>query len=317
MTAHSRDKSKIKGNYEFPENYHSTLELNEELSLICEKYSELISKHKLGESVEKKAIIGYIIHSNQKNLKEKPAALIIGGHHGRECITSEAALYCIKYLLANYAKDKRVRDWIDSIVIIFIPNINPDGHDMVERKNANEVDLNRNYTFNWGVVPGCSHDRTSQIYCGPTQLSETEPQLVNQMKIVDEVFLKFKNIKSSLDMHSGAEVVMFPWGWSWDPSPDEKTFIDICQKMEKLAKEMRVEPFLYQREIEMYPASGTYCDHVYQFYKCITFIVEIYKGRWAGDIWEFFNPPSEQVVSVCHRVLPVILNVIDYAEPAP
>ncbi|MFX1293603.1 MAG: hypothetical protein ACFFD2_01905 [Promethearchaeota archaeon] len=79
---------------------------------------------------------------------------------------------------------------------------------------------------------------------------------------------------------------------------------------------MHIKPFPSQPAIKLYPTSGTYCDHIYQFYKCISFIVEIYKGRWAGNIWEFFNPPIDKFDVVCHRVLPVIFTIIDFATKA-
>ncbi len=298
--------------FDFPENYHTSIELITEIEKICNLHPDLISSHKLGISTEKKDILGYIISSDQKELESKPASLIIGCHHGREAITSEAAIYSIKHLLENYAGE--IKNWIDESIIIYVPMLNPDGHDIVIRKNANEVDLNRNYTFNWGMVPGCSHDPVSQIYCGPAKLSEIEPQLINQMKIIEDLFKKFKNIKSSLDMHSGANVVMYPWGYTWDPAPDDALFKKLCQEMDQRARKMKVMPFPSQPAMEMYPTSGTYCDHAYRFYNCITMIVEIYKGRWAGNIWEFFNPPSDQVNSVCHGVLPVIFTMINYAS---
>ncbi len=257
--------------------------------------------------------MGYIIHSDQKALKKRPASLILGCHHGRECITSEAALYSMQYLLKEYSRDKQVQSWVDNSVIIYVPMVNPDGHDIVIRKNGNEVDLNRNYTFMWGQLPGCSHDPASQIYCGPMQLSEIESQLINQMKIVDDIFKKFKNIKSSLDLHSGADVILYPWGWTWDPAPDDDLFKELCQTMEQKAKAMDVQPFPSQTGMALYPTSGTYMDHVYQFYKCIAFVAEMYRGRWAGNIWEFFNPPSDKYEAVCKRILPVILTIIEFA----
>jgi len=306
-------KEKREFDFDFPENYHSSQSLNKDLESLCEKNSDLLTRHHLGKSTEGKEIWCYIISSKQSALETIPASLIIGCHHGRECITSEAAYYGMKYLLENHSANEKIHVWIEHSAIIFVPMLNPDGHDVINRKNGNEVDLNRNYTFNWGIAPGCSHDPTSEIYCGPNQLSEIESQLVNKMKIIDELFLKYKNIKCSLDMHSGATLLLYPWGYSWDPTPDNAVFETLCQQMEQQAREMQVEPFPSGPGISLYPTSGTYIDHVYQFYHCISYVLELYKGRWAGSIWEFFNPPSEQVEPVCHRVLPVIFTLIDYA----
>ncbi len=302
--------------FQFPEKYHTSQELNSDLMKLCDRYSDLISKHELGKSTNGKDIWGFIVHSDQRNLKKKPASLIIGCHHGRECITSEAVLYCLEYILEKYSEVNQIRNWIEKSVSIWIPMLNPDGHDIVIRKNGNQVDLNRNYTFNWGLVPGCSHDPYSQIYCGPSQLSEIESQLINQMKIIDDLFHKFKNIKSSLDMHSGAEIILYPWGYTREPAPDDALFKELCRQMEQKAVELQVEPFPSQPAVDLYPTSGTYIDHVYHFYNCISFVAEIYRGRWARNIWEFFNPPAEKYDAVCHRVLPLIFTIINHATKA-
>ena len=301
-----------KSDFDFPENYHSSQELIDDLDKLCSQYPKLIRKYKLGQSTEEKDIWGYIISSGQDELEDKPACLIIGCHHGRECITSEAVYYGMNYLLANFSTNVQIRELIEKGLVIFIPMLNPDGHDIIIRRNGNRVDLNRNYTFNWGVQPGCSHDPESEIFCGPTQLSEIESQLINTMKIVDDLFLKYKNIKCAIDLHSGAEVILYPWGCTWDPSPDDKLFQNICKKMEQKSKDLQVVPYPFQPGIALYPTSGTFIDHAYRFYECPSFVVEIYKGRWAGSIWEFFNPESENVEAVCLKTLPIILTAIEH-----
>ncbi len=302
-----------KRDFDFPENYHSSQELVDDFDKFCSQYPELISKYKLGQSTEEKDIWGYIITAGQDGLKNKPACLIIGCHHGRECITSEAVYYGINYLLENYSKNEEIQNLIEKGLVIVIPMLNPDGHDIVIRRNGNRVDLNRNYTFNWGNQPGCSHDPLSEIYCGPTQLSEIESQLMNELKIIDDLFQKYKNIKCAIDLHSGAEVILYPWGYTWDPSPDDSLFQKLCKQMAQKSQNLQVAPYPSQPGIALYPTAGTFIDHVYKFYECISFVVEIYKGTWAGDIWEFFNPPSEQVDVIGLRTLPILLTAMEFA----
>jgi hypothetical protein len=309
------DKKPIR-DYNFPPNYHTVQTLNKDLDKLCNKYPDLVAKYKLGETIDKEEILGCIVSSCKKEeqeLKNKPASLIIGCHHGRECIASEAVYYTMNLLLKNYSSNDQFRTWIDQSVIIFIPLLNPHGHDIIERKNENNVDINRNYTFNWGNENGASHDPLSETYCGPSPLSEIESQLANQMKIIDDLFLKYKNIKSSLDIHSGTEVILHPWGWTYDKCADYDLFQKLCKQMETKAKEMQVQPFEYSPAVNLYPTSGTFTDHVYQFYHNISFVNEIYYGKWSNNIFEFFNPPSDKVETVCKRTLPPIYVVIDYA----
>jgi len=298
--------------FKFPPNYHTVQELNNSIEELCNQHSDLMVRYKLGESAGKNDIWCCIVSSEKNELQSKPASLIIGGHHGRECIGSEALYYTINYLLNNYSSNAQIRTWIDQSAILLIPLLNPDGHDIIERKNANGVDLNRNYTFNWGN-DGASHEPSSEIYCGPNPLSESETQVANQMKIFDDLFIEYKNIKSTLDIHSGTEIILHPWGHTKDPAPDYDVFKKLCQQMEKKSQEMRVQFFEHIPAISLYPVAGDYMDHIYQLYHCISFVVEIYYRKWANDIFEFFNPPSEQVEAVCKRAFPIISTIIEFA----
>ena len=80
-------------------------------------------------------------------MKTKPASLIIGCHHGRECIASESVYYQMNYLLKNYSTNEQIGTWIDQSAILVVPMLNPDGHDIVIRRNGNRSNISAIRTF--------------------------------------------------------------------------------------------------------------------------------------------------------------------------
>ncbi len=71
----------------------------------------------------------------------KPVVLIVVQHHGNEPSGKEAALIVARRLLN---KDS---DLLSNLDLILVPQVNPDGSEAGERRNANDMDLNRNHVM--------------------------------------------------------------------------------------------------------------------------------------------------------------------------
>jgi protein MpaA len=65
----------------------------------------------------------------------------------------------------------------DGVDLWLVPSMNPDGQAAVDRHNANGVDLNRNFPYDWGPIglPGDGQ------YAGPSAASEPETQAIVQL----------------------------------------------------------------------------------------------------------------------------------------
>ena len=99
--------------------------------------------------------------------------LIVGVIHGRE----EAGL-AITDLLEDMAPPPGVEWWI-------VPNMNPDGVAMNLRGNANRVDLNRNFPYQWAPLGR----RGYWQYAGPSRASEPETKaMVDFVRRIKPVF---------------------------------------------------------------------------------------------------------------------------------
>ena len=109
----------------------------------------------IGESVEGRAIVAERIGDPAA----ERVALAVGVIHGDE----RAGLEVLRAL-------RRRADRLDGVQVWVLDSLNPDGQRARSRKNANGVDLNRNFPHRWrGDVP-----RSSGYYPGPSPASEPE-----------------------------------------------------------------------------------------------------------------------------------------------
>ena len=112
----------------------------------------------IGESVE-----GRKLQAFQLKRDGAPVTMVLGGFHGDEPKSVTVALKLIDFLQAEPAT-KTGGGWF------IVPLVNPDGFARRRRRNANRVDLNRNFpTENWIEIP-----RRSRMHGGSAPGSEPE-----------------------------------------------------------------------------------------------------------------------------------------------
>lgn len=116
--------------------------------------------------------------------------------------------------------------------------MNPDGHnyvfttDMWWRKNRRNngdgsygVDLNRNWGYAWGYDnSGSSPYKSSEIYRGLEPFSEPETQAIRDLALAHKFII-------SLSYHSYSQLMLFPWGYIRQSTPDHQTFSEIADSL--------------------------------------------------------------------------------------
>jgi protein MpaA len=115
----------------------------------------------LGQSVEGREIRAFYFNDGLA-----PAFLVFASIHGDE--PSAAALS--KILEQRWTTDPSL---LGGVRVIFIPCANPDGLARKDRRNANEVDCNRNFPEGWKPSP-----KGTLTYSGSRPLSEPESQIL-------------------------------------------------------------------------------------------------------------------------------------------
>ncbi len=118
--------------------YESVVEFVHEL----DRRSEFITADTLGTSVEGRMIPYMKISSGEfgEDRLDKLIVLLFAQQHGNEPSGKEAVL-----ALARDIAEGKHDDLLEHLDIILVPQVNPDGAERHERRNADNVDLNRSH----------------------------------------------------------------------------------------------------------------------------------------------------------------------------
>jgi protein MpaA len=137
----------------------------------------------VGHSVRGRAIVARVIGAPTA----KRRVLIVGCIHGNECAGQR-----ILAALEHRPVRKGVQLWL-------VPSMNPDGEAADTRQNADGVDLNRNFPYQWHAGGG------STYYAGPRPSSEPETRAAMRLieRIKPAVTIWYHQHEDLVDMAGG------------------------------------------------------------------------------------------------------------------
>ncbi len=295
--------------------YHTYDEIDKELHDLQIAFPAIAKVFNLGQSLENRNIWAIKISDNVAQEEDEPEALFMGGHHAREWISIDVPFLFAKYLLENYDTDANIRNYIDNGQIWIIPMVNPDGHqysvtnNRMWRKNRRNngdgsfgVDLNRNYSYEWGG-PGSSGDTYSEIYRGPEPFSEPETKVVQD-------FVNAHNFLAMISYHSYSQLILYPWGYTNVPAPDESLLNNLAQVMADSILNVHGKRYVAQQGSELYLASGDATDWLYGGTKAPSYTIEL---RPASSFPGFQLPESE-IQPTFEENLPAALFLLKWAQ---
>ena len=182
-------------------------------------YPSLCQVHNIGFSVQGRQLLYVKISDNVAIQEDEPEVMYTSTMHGDETVGYILCLRLIDSLLSSYGTDTRITDMVDEMEIWINPLANPDGTywsgdntvSGARRYNANSVDLNRNYP----------DPDDGQHPDGNSWQLET----VAMMNFAGE-----HSFVISANMHSGAEVVNYPWDTWSRLHPDDIWWQDISHQ---------------------------------------------------------------------------------------
>ena len=230
------------------------------------------------------------ISDNVGTDEDEPEVLFIGQHHAREHITVEMTLYILHLLADNYGADQQITDLVNSREIYIIFTTNPDGseYDVATgsyrswRKNRQPnsgssyigTDLNRNYGYKWGCCGGSSGFPSSETYRGASAFSAPETQRIRDF-INSRVVGGKQQIKTSITFHSYAQLVLWPYGYTYTDVPSDMTqddhnvFVAMGQAM------AQSNGYTAQQASDLYITDGTTDDWAYGVHKIFMYTFEM------------------------------------------
>jgi len=242
----------------------------------------------------------WVLHITNRNIPgPKPVFWADGDIHAREIAAPEVIMRLIDYLLNNYDTNADAHWLVDHHDIWLMPEVNPDGHHIVEaggggnspyyyRKNGNNVggagcswpptvsdhfgvDDNRNFPFHWGCCNGSSGAVCDQTYRGTSAGSEPEDMaIVNKLRTLvpdqrgpgdtDPAPLTATGVYQNI--HTDAAVNLFTWGWTSTQIPNYAETRNIAAHMNAPNAGGNGYPFGSIID-ELYPVDGGSIDWAY------------------------------------------------------
>lgn len=297
-------------------NFHNYGELSLELQNLASQHPQILKLSSLGKSLEGREM-PLLTFSIDDQDQSRPAVFFMGGHHAREHISVETPLLLAQYLAQEYASgNPRIVDLINKHTIYIAPLINPDGAEFdiatgaykLWRKNRKAnggssygVDLNRNYGFHWGEG-GASTNPRDETYRGTAAFSEPETQNVKSF------FESHRNITIGLSFHTFSELILYPWGHSYDPISNSRDFLVHKTMAETMARWNGYTP---QQSSDLYIASGDTTDWAYGQLGVFSFTFELDPKSSSFNPGAGFYPGQKFIEPVFRKNLEPCLYLIE------
>lgn len=193
-------------------------------------------------SIEGNPIWWVKISDNPNVNEDEPKVLYTSLIHAREGIGVQQMIYFMLWLLENYQTNPTAALIVNNFQLYFVPVVNPDGYLFNQtsspqgggmwRKNRRNngggtfgVDLNRNFGYKWGIDnSGSSPTPSSETYRGTGPFSEPETSNL-------KTFCETHDFKIALNYHSYSNLLLWPWGYTSQLTPDNDIFAAFANLM--------------------------------------------------------------------------------------
>lgn len=294
--------------------YYTLDEVYDRLDKMYDLYPNIITqKFSIGQTIEGRQVYAAKISDNPDLDEDEPQVFYNALIHAREPAAMMTVMYYMFYLLENYGTDPEVTYLVNNREIYFVPVVNPDGYEYnrltnpsgggMWRKNKRDnnsdgifkttddgVDLNRNFGYEWGYDDvGSSPVPGSVTYRGTGPFSEPETQAIRD-------FCNSKNFRTTLNYHTYSDLLLYPWGYIDDPTPDNDIFAEYSTDMTQFNNYTSG-----QSPIILYVVNGSTDDWMYgeQLSKPKTFAMTPEVGGSSDGFW----PPQSRIFPLAEENL--------------
>ncbi|XP_021902708.1 metallocarboxypeptidase A-like protein TRV_02598 [Carica papaya] len=282
--------------------YHSSNDLIEQMKSLVHRHPdkfniESIQAGNKGYEAEV-TVITYCSSGSESDDRSKFRILLTFGQHGRELITSELAFRILSILSEEQflpdMDQASLNSTLSKLVIKLVPMENLNGRKLVEegqlceRRNGRGVDLNRNWSVDWGKKEK-DYDPYEENP-GTAPFSEPESQIMRKLAISFDPHIW-------VNVHSGMEALFMPYDHK-NTTPEGLP----SQKMRSLLEELNKLHCHNHCMIGSgggsvgYLAHGTATDYMYDIVRVpMAFTFEIYGDDTASskDCFKMFNPVDQ------------------------
>ncbi|XP_076988417.1 carboxypeptidase A5 isoform X1 [Tamandua tetradactyla] len=229
--------------------YHTLEEIYSWIDNFVAEHSDIVSKIQIGYSFENRSIL---VLKFSTGGSQRPGIWIDTGIHAREWITHATGIWIAKEIVSKYGKDRILTDILNAMDIFMEIVTNPDGfaytHSMnrLWRKNKSTrpgifcigVDLNRNWKSGFRGN-GSNSNPCSETYHGPAPQSEPE------VAAIVGFITGHGNIKALISIHSYSQMLMYPYGHTLEPVPNNEELFKLAKDAVKALHKVHGIEYMY------------------------------------------------------------------------
>ncbi|MEV6956604.1 M14 family metallopeptidase [Streptomyces sp. NPDC051183] len=316
------------GTMDFPSadaKYHNYAEASAEIDQRIAQYPSIMSKKVIGKSYQGRDLFAIKISDNVATDENEPEVLFTAHQHAREHLTVEMALYLLKEFGSKYGTDSRVTNAVNGREIWIVPDLNPDGgeYDIATgsyrswRKNRQPnsgssyvgTDENRNWNYKWGCCGGSSGSKSSETYRGPAAESTPEVKAVSDF-VRSRVIGGKQQIKAAIDFHTYSELVLWPYGWTYNDTAPGLTADDLAVYKTIGTNMANSNGYTPEQSSDLYITDGTIDDWLWGNQKIFSYTFEMYPESGGGG----FYPPDEVIDRETARNKDAVLQLLENAD---
>uniref|UniRef100_A0A8D2LKL8 Peptidase M14 domain-containing protein n=1 Tax=Varanus komodoensis TaxID=61221 RepID=A0A8D2LKL8_VARKO len=260
---------------------------------IVKKNPNLVSRIQIGSTFENRPM-----HVLKRGTEK--AIFIDCGIHAREWISPAFCQWFLKEVSSLLFSSS----WIAIILIVIIIILKSLNffvkQDRFWRKNRSNtsnsacigVDLNRNFDVAWEF--DASENPCEEVYCGSSPESEQETKVVTAF-----IRSRISSIKAYLTMHSYSQMVLFPYGYTYEKTPNHDELNELAKRATEAIGSLYGKKYKYGTSATtIYPSSGCSDDWAYNQGIKYSFTFELRdKGRYG------FLLPESQIKSTCQETM--------------
>lgn len=246
--------------------YYTLAEYQTFMQQTASQYPNLCQLVQIGTSVQNRPLYAMKISDNVSTDENEPELKYVGSIHGDEVVGYDLLIRLIQLLTSQYASNTRISNIVNNTEIWICPMLNPDGNALVQRYNANGIDLNRNFPMPTGVL----HPD------GENWQPET-------LAMID--FSNAHDFDLSLGFHGGALVINYPWDYTYTLAPDDALLREMSLTYSRENAPMYASTEFPQgitNGAAWYITTGCMQDWNYGLTDCIELTAEVSSIKWPN-----------------------------------
>jgi carboxypeptidase T len=150
-------------------------------------------------------------------------------------------------------------------------------------------------------------DPENETYRGVAPFSEPETQAIREL-------VSTHDFSSSISYHSYSQLVLYPWGYTWDAPPHEDQLSEMAEDMANAIKEVYGQNYTAEQASDIYITSGGSDDWLYGSYNIAAFTIELRPEDWQDNVDNPFVLSEDQIIPTWEENIPAALYLIELSQ---